>query len=289
MKFRGYETFSLRKGWLNKGIAAIREDGRVFYQKDSTPMDRLGLGSNMVKSLRYWLFATQLIKEEYIDGRKEMVLTPIGQAIWNNDQYFQEDGTWQIIHYLLSSNQQLATSWFFVFNIFNVTEFTKEDFQEALVNYILSFEKEPVPSERSISDDFDCVLHTYYNKKDDIDPESNMVCPLTSLNLLSVNDKSVNKLKIKPENLNPYVAFAILVNESIKKETNELRISDIEKAPCNLGRTFNMDSISVSRVLDDLRNIGLIRVTRTAGLDIVKIVNHRNFMECIEDYYNSIR
>lgn len=289
MKFRGYETFSLRKGWLHKGIAAIQTDSHVFYQKDSTPMDELGLGSNMVKSLRYWLFATQLIKEVYNNGRKEMMLSDIGQVIWDNDQFFQEDGTWQLIHYLLSSNQDLATSWFFVFNVFNVTEFTKDDFQEAIVNYILTFEKEQLPSERSLSDDFDCVIHTYFNKKDDVDPESNFICPLTTLNLLSVNDKTVNKLKIKSEMLNPYVAFAIIVNEAAKCETNEVRISDIEKAPCNIGKTFNMDSISISRLLDDLRNKGLIRVTRTAGLDVVKIINNRNFMECIEDYYNSIK
>ena len=102
MKFRGYETFSLRKGWLHKGISGIINDGRLFYYKDSTPMDKLGIGSNMVKALKYWLLATGLVIEVYNDGKREMVLSDVGQVIWDNDPYFQEKGTWQIIHYLLS-------------------------------------------------------------------------------------------------------------------------------------------------------------------------------------------
>lgn len=290
MKFRGYETFSLRKGWLHKGIAAIQEDSRLFYYKDSTPMDRLGMGSNMVKSLRYWLFATKLVEEVFVDGKKEMILSEIGRVIWENDSFFQEDGTWQIIHYLLSSNQDLATSWFFVFNILNMSEFTKEEYQEAITNYILTFEDEAVPSDRSISDDFDCVVHTYYNKKESDDPESNFTCPLTELKLLSFNEKTVYKTKLKPESINLYVAFAILVNEAKKRESLEIKISDVEKATCNLGRTFNMDSISITKILDDLRNQRLIRVTRTAGLDVIKIINKdKDFIGCVLDYYNSIR
>lgn len=290
MKFRGYETFSLRKGWLHKGISGILNDGRLFYYKDSTPMDRLGIGSNMVKALKYWLLATGLVIEVYNDGRREMILSDIGQVIWDNDPYFQEDGTWQIIHYLLSSNIEMATSWYFVFNKFNVSEFTKEDFEEALKSYIAGFENEFIPSDRSISDDFECILRTYYNRNDDIDPESNLVCPLIELNLLTVsNEKVVHKTKPKMGSVNPYIALAIIVNEAYKIETREVRIADIEKSSCNLGKTFNLDNISVSKILDILRNNNLVKVTRTAGLDVVKIKTRHNFIECVTKYYESIR
>lgn len=290
MKFRGYETFSLRKGWLHKGISEILADNRIFYHKDTTAMDNLGIGSNMVKALRYWLLATKLIEEIYVDGRRVMRLTDIGQVIWNNDPYFQEDGTWQIIHYLLSSNFDMATSWYFVFNKFNVSEFTKEDFEEALKSYIAGFENEFIPSDRSINDDFECILRTYYNRNDDIDPESNLICPLTELKLLTVsNEKVVHKTKPKMGSINPYIALAIIVNEACKMETNEVRIADIEKSSCNLGKTFNLDNISVSRILDILRNNNLVKVTRTAGLDVVKIKTKYNFIECVAKYYESIK
>ena len=51
MKFRGHETFYIRKGWLNKGLHTVSENPIVFVNKDENPMDILGVGSNMVKSI----------------------------------------------------------------------------------------------------------------------------------------------------------------------------------------------------------------------------------------------
>lgn len=53
MKFRAHDTFFIRKGWLSKGMKAVHSKPDVFVAKDENPMDVLGIGSNMVKSLRY--------------------------------------------------------------------------------------------------------------------------------------------------------------------------------------------------------------------------------------------
>lgn len=58
MKLRGHETFFIRKGWLSKGLKHIVESPDVFVSKVNNPMDELGIGANMVKSLRYWMQAT---------------------------------------------------------------------------------------------------------------------------------------------------------------------------------------------------------------------------------------
>ena len=64
MKFRAHETFFIRKGWLSKGMKYVKQtDGMVFIDRENNPMDTLGIGSNMVKSLRYWLLATGLTEE----------------------------------------------------------------------------------------------------------------------------------------------------------------------------------------------------------------------------------
>ena len=62
MKFRGHETFSIRKGWLNKGMREVAADPTVFSAKQHNPMDVFGIGSNMVKSLRFWLSAVGLVQ-----------------------------------------------------------------------------------------------------------------------------------------------------------------------------------------------------------------------------------
>jgi hypothetical protein len=63
MKFRGHETFFIRKGWLYKGLKNVKDCPTVFTDKDINPMDVLGIGANMVKSLRYWMQAVKLTKE----------------------------------------------------------------------------------------------------------------------------------------------------------------------------------------------------------------------------------
>jgi len=86
MKFRGHETFFIRKGWLYKGMSNVVQEPGVFQGAAGNPMDVLGIGANMVKALRYWLTATKLT-EEPRSGKKRQDLTEIGQVIFDNDAY----------------------------------------------------------------------------------------------------------------------------------------------------------------------------------------------------------
>ena len=63
MKFRAHDTFFIRKGWLSKGMERVVAKDDLFVDKNENPMDVLGIGSNMVKALRYWLQAVGLTKE----------------------------------------------------------------------------------------------------------------------------------------------------------------------------------------------------------------------------------
>lgn len=127
MKFRAHETFFIRKGWLNKGMKYISVKPDVFVDKEENPMDVLGIGSNMVKSLRYWLQAVGLTKEP-THGRRLQEFTELGQSVFTNDRYIEELGTLYLLHYKLATNKSDATAWYYFFNEFGMAEFTKEDF-----------------------------------------------------------------------------------------------------------------------------------------------------------------
>lgn len=290
MKFRAHETFSIRKGWLHKGIKAIIDNPKVFVDKEKNPQDELGLGSNMVKSLRYWLQATGLASELVGKG---MSLTNIGDIIWHNDEFFEEDGTWLLIHYLLSSNENLATSWYYIFNELNVRSFCKEEFVEYITMYVRNQSEEKVPSDRVISDDFECAIKTYYSAKTSADPESNFVCPLSDLGLIKVDDESNKKIYTKvpfKRKINPYIIMAVIINEANKNNSlKEIKISSIQNDRCNIGKTFNLDNILISEYLDMLQGMELIKVFRTAGLDVVQIKTDMNFEKCVQKYYNNIK
>lgn len=52
IRLQGHEKFALRDGWLNKVLEIVPENPDAFLRKDAP--DIFGIGSNMVKSLRYW-------------------------------------------------------------------------------------------------------------------------------------------------------------------------------------------------------------------------------------------
>ena len=116
MKFRAHETFFIRKGWLSKGIKYVEQtEGRVFIDKENNPMDVLGIGSNMVKSLRYWMQAVGITYENAATKRVQK-FTDLGNLIRENDRYIEELGTLLLLHYELATNKELATSWYVFFN-----------------------------------------------------------------------------------------------------------------------------------------------------------------------------
>jgi len=59
--FAGHETFAFRYGWLKKAVEAVRRN-RQALSGDQAVVD-LGVGKNMVQSIRHWGLATQVLQE----------------------------------------------------------------------------------------------------------------------------------------------------------------------------------------------------------------------------------
>lgn len=87
MKFRAHDTFFIRKGWLNKGMKHVHNRADVFVARDENPTDILGIGTNMVKALRYWLQAVG-VTQEPAAGRRIQHFTDLGALIYEHDLYF---------------------------------------------------------------------------------------------------------------------------------------------------------------------------------------------------------
>ena len=291
MKFRAHETFFIRKGWINKGLRGVTRDGNIFISKKENPMDVLGIGSNMVKSLRYWLQAVGLT-EEPSHGRRIQALTELGQLIYEHDRYVEEMGTLQLIHYKLATNRELASAWYFFFNEFNMTEFTREDFIEAIQKWIAMQEDGESVAARSLADDFQCIVNTYLPRYKSnaapVSPENNIDCPLGELGLVDVlTQRKVYKKAIpSAESLNPYTMLAIISEQARGRE--EVGLNELLTAPCNMGRLFNLDAITMLDALYRIEKLGAIKISRTAGLDVIRIIEQHSFLEWVERYYQEI-
>ncbi len=293
MKFRAHDTFFIRKGWLSKGMKYVRQNPSVFVDKENNPMDVLGIGANMVKALRYWLQAVGLTVET--NGRKrEQYFTDLGNCIYDNDKYLEELGTLCLLQYKLATNIKEATSWYCFFNNFTMSEFSKEDFVLQLQKFINEYEPEAMPAARSMDDDFMCIINTYLPRYKSnparVSAENNIDCPLGELGLLDIaNKKKKTYRKAIPEEtaLNPWIMLAIIIDCADGSE--EISLNNLLTKENNIGKVFNLDSISILSVLHRIERLGEIKVIRTAGLDVVHINHKRSFLECVQQYYNELQ
>ena len=290
MKFRAHDTFFMRKGWLNKGLRNVNADAGVFMGNHGNPMDVLGIGANMVKALRYWLQAVRLTSEP-TSGRKEQTFTAFGNIIFENDPYIEEMGTLWLLHYQLASNKEEATAWYYFFNEFKASEFTKEDFVKQLSNYVRINGDEV--SERSLEDDYNCIINTYVSRMksnpEKVQPESNIDCPFGELGLIDIanrKEKLYRKAMPKKDMIHPLVVLAVILDQANGKE--EIKISSIQNDPCNVGKIFNLDIITLTALLYKIELMGYIKVIRTAGLDVIRITKDTSFIDCIRAYYDAI-
>lgn len=291
MKFKGHETFYIRKGWLYKGLKNVKTKPTVFTNKDENPMDVLGIGSNMVKSLRYWLQAVGLTIEPRTRVRAQS-FTPLAELIWENDRYLEEVGTLWLLHYSLATNKDNATAWYYFFNEFKLTEFQKEDFVQMLDNFA-KIEYESVVAKTSLEDDFTCIINTYVSRHkvnpDKVLPESNIDCPFGELGLIDLVDKKeriYRKAQPRKNMLHPLIVLAIILDQSDGK--NEIRITDLLNEKCNVGKVLNLDVVSLTAYLYQIAQMGHIKVNRTAGLDVINILTNLDSLDCAQAYYDAL-
>lgn len=295
MKFRAHDTFFIRKGWISKGMRYVdKSNGEVFINKSDNPMDVLGIGANMVKALRYWLQAIG-VTEEQKTGKRIQSFTDFGKLVYDHDKYIEELGTLYLLHYKLASNLELATSWYFFFNEFALSDFTKDDFATQIGNFIKIQDKNASVAARSIEDDFSCIINTYVPRyktmPNKVSAENNIDCPLGELGMIDVLKKERNNVVYKKavptaSTFNPWVILAIIHENA--KGRKEIGLNELLTTEKNIGRIFNLDSITMLDVLHLVERTGELKIIRTAGLDVINLANTYKFEECVERYYREI-
>lgn len=292
MKFRAHDTFFIRKGWLSKGMERIVCKPDLFVDKEENPMDILGIGANMVKALRYWLQAVGLTVEP-TSGRRNQSLTEFGELVYTNDRYIEELGTLYLLQYQLAKQKLEATAWYFFFNEFNMSEFTKEEFVQEIQNYIMMSDEDGTFAIRSLNDDFSCIINTYLPRHktnpDKVSPENNIDCPFGELGLVDIANKKKKTFKKSipaAKSFNPWVVLSVIVDRADGRE--EIGLNELLTNPCNIGKIYNLDAITMLDILHDIENLGMLKIIRTAGLDVIHISKQMTFIECVEKYYEAI-
>jgi hypothetical protein len=186
--FARHETFHPRFGWLRKAVTEAAKAGDVFTHDEATV--KLGVGKNMVTSIRYWGLAFKILQQEANPARPRVPLivpsafgkTLLGDEGW--DPYLEDAASLWLLHWKLLSAPCQAPVWWVAFNDFTAIQFSESQ----LTTHVLELAAAagwPAVVDASVKKDVDCLLRTYTVRRhgrqglDDI-----LDCPFRELGLI---------------------------------------------------------------------------------------------------------
>ena len=180
-KFSGHESFPCKTLWLKKGYDYDTQEGDF---NEPLAVVKLGVGKNMVGSIRFWYKAFGLNKESKTRWIADFLFGEQGR-----DLYMEDAGTLWLLHYLLvSTGEATLYQWFFTDFQRKKKQFKKTDVVSYVKAKMLDAGKLSQLNENTVGKDVGVLLQNYCaprNAKNNEDYSS----LLLDLNLLTVIGK----------------------------------------------------------------------------------------------------
>lgn len=267
----GHQTFTLRHGWLKKTYDHLCDDPELFHADDA--MVRLGVGKNMVASMRFWGVATQMIAPQ-ARGRRYQPTELAHRLLHDNgwDPYLEDIGTLWLLHGLLATNAVNAYAWYMLFNHYRGVEVSVAQFAEYLGQQLRlqGWDIPPTTLEREA----ECCLRTYRPAKVAGAHliEDAIACPLNTLELLdsTLDDRRFVLERRERPSLPPAVVGYMLLNfwQAYAPNRATLSIEECLYQPGSPGQVFKLRETAMLSLLESLEPLtnGALTVDETAGI-----------------------
>ncbi|WP_237213192.1 DUF4007 family protein [Falsiroseomonas oryziterrae] len=247
-EFGRHETFAVRHGWLGKGIGHMSGVDEGFHDEESAVV-KLGLGTRMVKSLRYWMEATGLAETEEEDETarrsRDLRLTKLARVIQDRDPHLEYPATWWFVHLHLARRTNSVWGWFF--SDFRERNFDRAVCVEAYVRHLrLNAAKEP--SQQVAQRDVACALLAYAKPAaaEPQDPEDGTSSPLRDLGLVVKHADTGRFEKTRPLDGVPLEAFTACVALAAADVGQEaMSVGEMLGRRGGPGTVFNLDAETI--------------------------------------------
>src|SRR5580658_6548147 len=179
--FARHETFQPRYGWVKKAVDSVARDVNVFNADDSVV--ELGVGKNMVRSIRHWGVAFKVIANVKDAGARSSTcgITAFGQVMFGEhgwDAYAEQLGTLWLLHWMLLAPSCNVPVWWLAFNEFPGVEFTEDQLEQFVIDRTRGW-ADPHPS--SIKKDVSCMLRMYARGHSRASFDETIDCPYRDL------------------------------------------------------------------------------------------------------------
>jgi hypothetical protein len=272
----GHEKFVFRYGWLKKGVDGLSKDPRLFT-RDEAPV-ALGVGKNMVRSIRYWCLATGLFEETTSKKTgRNLQLTDLANRIFAEagwDPYLEDTGTLWFLHWQLANNLTRTLIWHLTFCTYHENEFTKRQ--------LMAFMSKQLERRRisittgAIEREIDVCLRTYASttRRTTADGilEETLDCPLVELDLIRFfSEDNVYRFNIGGKATLPAEIFGYTLLKYLPKVIGTRRTVTVDEClygDGSPGHIFKLDENSIIEYLETMEQLtdGRLRLQETAGL-----------------------
>lgn len=275
--FSGHESFPCKTLWLKKGYDFI--DGKNNFNAADSVV-KLGVGKNMVASIRYWLKTFGLVKEGS--------LTEVARFVFADnsgiDPYIEDLGTSWLLHYLLISSRE-ATLYNLLFTRFQRERrvFERQHIISFVKRYMAEKGKLKTYNENTVKKDVAVLLQNYVQpmKAQAMEDYSTL---LIDLDLIMTTDgkqymfNQEGKRQLPPDIL----MYAILEEKKSDKSVDYDTLQNIGLMFC----LNDMELIAALSLLQE-RYPDVIRYSDTAGLRQVQFLKKVESMDVLRQYYQN--
>lgn len=182
LKLGGHQTFPPRPGWLTKGMQHLQSRNPGSFSDPATA-DGMGVGSNMSKSIGWWLGAMGLAGRESRGAALE--LSSFGEAVARHDPFMTHLETLWLVHAsAMACDEGTTLPWFL--SPERPERFARQEIADALSRAIAA-NRDRVPSQKRVQSEVSVVMRTYAAPvpAPGGDPEDNLVSPFHRLGLFS--------------------------------------------------------------------------------------------------------
>lgn len=286
--FSGHESFICKQFWLKKGFDFIKEQKK--FSDESAVID-LGVGKNMVNSIRFWLKAFGLMDEnDKLNTLAEYILGEKGK-----DPYLEDFGTIWLFHYHLVKTNR-ASIYNLVFNEFRKEriDFTKEQLH-AFLKRKCSESGTNTYNLNSINTDINVFLRSYIkpikDKKLEIEDDFSGVLIDVELvkhyKLRSSEGKITDWFKIESEERIdlPYqiVLYTILDNHA---NSNSVSFRELHSGSNSPGLVFALNAEGLyGKIKQITENYPKTIYAETAGNQVLQFKSKLDKYEILNDYF----
>jgi len=276
--FSGHDSFQCRQLWLKKGYDYVQV-GKNFNDDDAVV--KLGVGKNMVSSIRFWLKAFNIIDSKDIP-------TEFGTHLFDNergyDPFLEDEASLWLLHYQLVKNG-FASIYSIIFN-----EFRKEKLffdKETFVNYVKRIGEGNIDlnfNENTVGKDFIVFANLYKNDADNKDIEDSFSGILSEIELLKIRDKKYFIENTERDNLpEAVVLFTILDNLNYG---SSISLNSLEFEVNSPGSVFALNrSGLMNKIFGILNEFKDITFTDQAGIKELQFKKKPDAYTILDKYY----